>query len=746
MAKLKNAHALLIGVGSEDLPETVADATALYNILGDKEHGSYYGKNIKIITKKEATRNGILKAFDELLENTDENSSVLLYYSGHGGMYSDNTFIKDEALKKPEDENQKYFHLCPFDYDPVNYKTTWIKAEEVKHKIAQLKSRRLIFFLDCCHAAGMTAGISGLSAQQPRHTNADGLAQNLDDGRGMTIVSACRAEQLSVILEGEENSLFTKCMIEVLRGDTKAENDDAFVRIFDVVQYIFKRVPALYPDQTPYANLQIFEDFVVSFVPKLMDKNVADDEIETLINTNKTINKEPVTKFRETENSNSAILFVHGFSGDAENTFAEAPKLLMANEEIDGWDMFPLGYSGNLVPEMGKNIWACASDIKRNSDYLLTSIKNKFSRYKRIAIVAHDLGGIVAQQALLELENKDLDRISHVLFFGTPSNGLPEIALKNFFTYGNNEKELKEGSPYMLNLRFRWDDKFQNNYPFTFMTVAATKDEYVPISSSLEPFPKQYQKIIEADHFSLVQIDDENDDSYQLLLHTLMNKSFLNTFSNKEEVNIALGEYNAVINSLLPYVKTIDSKGLEQLMYAMEGAGREEEATKILEEHPLAKGNSKLLGVLGERYKRQYLKTFTASDLQMAFKHYNDGLNISNEKRDYSQLYYHAINLAFLSLMKGEKGEMVAFADQAQLATEKDPFPSMWKFATIAEAFLYNGNFGNSKENYEKAAAMAGLREKILIHSNAYNAYVSLMQTDNPEDDFIKFLKINFLT
>lgn len=746
MAKLKNAHALLIGVGSKDLPETVADAKALYKILGDKEHGCYYRKNIKIITKKKATRNGILKAFDDLLESTDENSSVLLYYSGHGGMYSDNTFIKDEALKKPEDENQKYFHLCPFDYDPENYKTTWIQAEEVKQKIAQLKSRRLIFFLDCCHAAGMTAGFSGLSAQQPRHTNADGLAQNLDDGRGMTIVSACRAEQLSVILEGEENSLFTKCMIEVLRGDTKAENDDAFVRIFDVVQYIFKKVPEIYPDQTPYANLQIFEDFVVSFAPKLMDNNIVDDEIETLVNDIKTIKKEPVTKFRETENFNSAILFVHGFSGDAENTFAEAPKLLMANEEINGWDMFPLGYSGNVVPEMGKNIWACASDIKRNSDYLLTSIKNKFSRYKRIAIVAHDLGGIVAQQALLQLEKKDLDRISHVLLFGTPSNGLPEIALKNFFTYGNDEKELKESSPYIQTLRNKWNTIFKENYPFAFKTIAATKDEFVPMSSSLDPFPKKYQEVIEGNHFSIVQITNVENDGYRAILNTLTNQGFLNKFSNKEEINIAMGEYNAVINSLLPKLKELDGKGLEQLVYALEAAGREEVAMKILKEHPTAKDNSNLLGIMGGRYKRQYLKTFSAADLLMAFKHYNDGLNISTEKKDYSQLYYHAINLAFLSLMKGERVEMAAFADQAQLATEKDPFPSLWKFATIAEAFLYKGNFENSKENYEKAAAMAGLREKISIHSNAYNAYVSLMQTDNPEDPFIKFLKLNFLT
>lgn len=746
MAKLKNAHALLIGVGSADLPETVTDAKALHEILANKEHGSYYKKNIKLLTGKKATREGILKAFDALLERTDEKSSVLLYYSGHGGMYSDNTFIKDEAQKKPEAENQKYFHLCPNDYDPNNYETTWIKAEEIKYKISQLKSRRLVFFLDCCHAAGMTAGVASLSAQQPRHTNADGLAQNLDDGRGMTIVSACRAEQLSVILEGDENSLFTKCMIEVLKGDAKDEEDDPFVRIFEVVQYIFKRVPEIYPDQNPYANLQIFEDFVVSFASKLMDNNTNDDEIDALVKSAETKLNEPVTKFRETENSNSAILFVHGFSGDAENTFSEAPKLLMANEEINGWDMFPLGYSGNVVPEMGKNIWACASDIKRNSDFLLTSIKNKFSKYKRIAIVAHDLGGIVAQQALLELEKEDLDRISHVLFFGTPSNGLPEIELKNFFTYGNDEKELKVGSPYMRNLRNRWDGKFQNKYPFTFKTIAATKDEFVPISSSLEPFTKEYHEIIEGSHFSIVQIKNEDDDGYRAIFSTLTNQSFLNKFSNKEEINIAMGEYNEVINSLLPKVEELDGKGLERLVYALEATGREAEAMKILKAHPAAKDNSNLLGIMGGRYKRQYLKTFLEEDLRMAFKHYSDALKISEGKKDYSQEYYHAINLAFLSLMKGEKGDMTVFADQAYKATEKDPFPSLWKIATIAEAFLYKGDFKKAKENYEKAAAMAGLREKISIHTNAYNAYVSLMQTDNPNDPFIKFLKINFLT
>ena len=746
MHKLKNAHALIIGVGSEDLPETVTDAKAIYKILCERKYGSYYKKNVTVLTGKKATRQGILTAFDGLLQRTNENSTVLLYYSGHGGMYSDNTFIKEESLKKPEPENQKYFHLCPNDYDPKNYISTWIKAEEIKYRISQLKSRRLIFFLDCCHAAGMTAGVSSIAAQEPARTNADGLAQNLDDGRGMTIVSACRAEQLSVILEGDENSLFTKCMLEVLRGEAKADAKDPAVRIFEVVQYIFKKVPEVYPDQNPYANLQIYDDFIIGYASTALENEPRQVEMETLETKLKTTVKEPVTKFRETENLNSAILFIHGFSGEAEHTFYEAPTFLMANPELDGWDMFPLGFSGNIVPKLGKNIWACATDIKHNSDYLLTSLKNKFSKYNRIAIVAHDVGGIVAQQAILELEQNDMQRISHVLLFGTPSNGIPEMELQNRAIYGSEDRELKEGSEYIRTLRERWNTKFQNQYPFVLKVIAATRDEYVPISSSLAPFEKKFHEIIDGSHFSLVKIARKEDDAYQLLLKTLTNKSFLNKFSNKEEVNIALGEYSSVINALLPSTTTLDPNGLERLLFALEGAGREEEAFKILREHPIAQGNSNLLGILGGRYKRQYLKTFSAVDLGSAFKHYEEALKIAEAKNDGSQLYYHAINLAFLSLMKGERAAMSRYADQALQAANEDKFPSLWKMATLGEAFLYKGDFEKAKENYAKAAEMAGLREKISIHSNAYNAYTKLMQTANPKDVFIKFLRINFLS
>ena len=64
----------------------------------------------------------------------------------------------------------------------------------------------------------------------------------------------------------------------------------------------------------------------------------------------------------------------------------------------------------------------------------------------------------------------------------------------------------------------------------------------------------------------------------------------------------------------------------------------------------------------------------------------------------------------------------------------------------MAEGNLYLGQLEESKQLYKKAAEMAGVREKISIHTNAYAAYTSLMHTENPDDEFINFLKINFLS
>jgi pimeloyl-ACP methyl ester carboxylesterase len=743
--KLKNAYALLIGVG-KDIPVSAGDAEAIYNVLIDKSRAGYLPENIFLLTDEKATRKEIIKAFDALIEKTDTNASVMLYYSGHGGCYSDNTFLKKKDWK-PEDQNQKYFHLCPFDYDPVNYENTWIKAEEVKEKIGHLKSRRLIFFLDCCHAAGITKDAQiTLNSSTLKLTQGDGLAQHLDDGRGMSIISSCREDQLSYIMDGDSNSLYTKCMIEVLNGKGKTNYEDPYIRISEVVQYIFKKVPEGNPEQNPYANLQIYDDFILSYIPEnLRNNNIQESEIATVIESTQNIGKDVVTTFRESETANSVVLFIHGFSGEASNTFANIPHFLIQDKRMDGWDMFPVGYSENINPEMGKSVWASLTDIKRNSTYLTTSLKHKFSKYKRIAIVAHSLGGLVAQQAILGLSLQEMEKISHLILFGTPSGGLSEDSIQKLNQ--SHLKDLSESGSYIKELRQHWTKRFSSRYPFYFRTVAATKDSYVPISSTLKPFLSKYRIFVEGDHFSMVNVIDKNNDSYFLVVNALTENKFFNQYSSSEEINIAMGEYDEVIKKLLPQIKKLDTNGLGQLIFALEGVDRAEEALNIAKDHVLAKDNSDLMGVIGGRYKRKYLATFISSDAENSFQYYSRGLTIAQAANDFKQIYYLAINMAFLSIFyKQDEPAMTTFAQISVVATKNDPFNSLWKLATMGEANIYLGNFEESKKMYSQAAKMSGIREKLSIYGNAYNAYTCLMHSNNPEEDFIKFLKKSFLS
>ena len=122
-----------------------------------------------------------------------------------------------------------------------------------------------------------------------------------------------------------------------------------------------------------------------------------------------------IVAFRDEPKANSVILFIHGFSGEAENTFGNIPKYLSEDEKMKGWNMFAVGYSSDAMPSLGIGIWAAIPEINKVAEFLMTTIRNQFNRYSKIAIVAHSMGGLVTQQAILGLETKYRNKITDVL-------------------------------------------------------------------------------------------------------------------------------------------------------------------------------------------------------------------------------------------------------------------------------------------------------------------------------------------
>lgn len=746
MSRLKNAYALIIGTEYDDGLNTNGDAEDIARILKDRSISGYPPKNVTLLTGNMADRRGILKAFDELIKRTDESSSVFLYYSGHGGDYT------------YEESNQRVFYFCPYGFGmepqiPIEEaEKVWIKADEIKEKISRLKSKRLIFFLDCCHSAGLTMG--GLSVNKRAKTTnqefkkASGLAQKVDNERGISIVSSCNEDQLSYQLEEDKNSLFTKCLLEAINGVHLKSVEEPYIRIMEVSSFLMREVPKRLKEfgveQKPYANLQMYDNFILSCVPKSVRVKLGIKEPAEVLEPIKKGQKEVKTSFRETPGSNNLLLFIHGFSGEASDTFGSIPNMLMKDSKMDGWDMKPFGYSQYITPEMGKDVWAGIEDIDRISDYLTTSVKYKFENYDRIAIVAHSLGGLIAQKAILNFKEETCSKISHVILLATPSNGIEPIKLSKL--WNNKYLQMSSEGKFISSLRQDWKNKFDGKYPFELKVVASTDDEFITVDSCYAPFKSKHHVTINGKHLSMVKPESENDDCYGLILNTLTNTEFANEYTNNEEINIALGKYDAVVKQLLPNKDALDKNGLKRLIFGLEGLDRREEALQILDEHPGAQEDTDLMGIIGGRYKRAYLKFPSESDGDAAFVYYELALEKSVAKKNYSQIYYHAINLAFLSIVvHNDKEEMAEYARQALDAAEKCE-DDLWKYATVAEANMYLRNFDRAKEYYAKAAGMAGIREKISMHLNAYAGYTSLMQTDNSKDDFIVFLRDQFLS
>ena len=749
MRKLDNAYALIIGVDNEQKTDIFQkDAQAIYDVLSDETLSGYKKENITILLDKDAITENIIGALDNYIDKIDANSSFLLFYSGHGGYYEGRSF------------------LLPYLASSENL----IFGKDLRAKLSLMKSKRMFILFDCCHSGGFFDGSEETITQNisentsegnvPKASTLEGIAQEIDDEQGMVIMTSSQTNERS--WARGNCSIFTGSLVEAFRAEHLKNRHflvDEFVRTVETANYVFERTPEKFlamkqidtnnimteKMQMPYANLQMSSDFAICYIPKELKDRISTKKIPIPVpQTDAIIAKDAKTESWERSEGNNLLLFLHGFSGESKDTFGSIPNMLQSDSNFDGWAMKSLGYSPVVQPKLGKDIWGAILDVDKIAGYLKTSIQFKLKDYDRIAIVAHSLGGLVAQKAIINLDKENRNRISHLIMFGTPSNGIaPAVLTKQ---WNKKYTELSSEGEFITSLRNDWSQTFNGKYPFKLKVAASTDDEFVSLESCHDPFDEKYREFVEKKHLDMVKPKSNKDATYALIIDTLTGSKFFKEYKNTEEINLILGKYDSVVKKLLPNKDNLDKRGLTQLIFALEGLERKTEVYELLNNHPVAKDNTDLMGILGGRHKRDYLKTFSAESSKLALEYYSKALKISEKNEDYSQIYYHAINLAFLSIVADEnESKMMKFAKQALEATEHCR-NNVWKYATVAEANMYIGDLEKAKAFYTMASENAPIREKLSMHTNAYAGYVALMQTDNPEDEFLQFLKARLLS
>jgi pimeloyl-ACP methyl ester carboxylesterase len=449
-------------------------------------------------------------------------------------------------------------------------------------------------------------------------------------------------------------------------------------------------------------------------------------------------NKGEVINYRK-ENSESVICFVHGFNGKPGETFDEFPKLILNDAALDGWDVFSVGYATDMMPTIRLGLWAELPDLNKLSRFLITNVTALLDNYKRIAFVAHSMGGLVVQRAILDLDDNEQkrNRITYLLLYGTPSNGLHKAKFAHWLNPQVNDMAF--GSAFIVKLREDWKNKFFGKMPFVFATVAGELDMFVPVESSQDPFASGHATTI-GNHIDMVKPDSVNHTSYAILKKTIVNKApFLQTFTS-QALNNLLGDYNAIISALYNQIDVIGRTDFREYIFALEGYKNVEEAIAALEKSNRVQTDTDFIGILGGRYKRKYLSGKLEADKNKAIELYLKGYELSQSKyqlskskHDCPQVYYHAINLAFLYLYgEGEREKMTQYAIEALAATTICKDQDKWEIATIAEAYLYLNNLEESKMNYTAAIQKSADDERSVssMYINAYNACVALDKND----------------
>jgi len=224
MSTFNQGHALVVGVGG-DLPGTLDDAQALADVLIAPGRCAYPPGQVHLLTGEQATCAAILSTLDTLAQSISSQSTVLIYFSGHG-------------YRVTSSMGTAYF-LLPHGYDLADLAGTCIRGDEFTAKLRAISARQLLVLLDCCRAGGIgEPKAPGLTfAKSPLPPEAEAI---LAEGQGRVIVASCREDEVS--LAGKPYSAFTVALLEALSGKG-VDVQDGFVRVSDLVLHAREVVP-----------------------------------------------------------------------------------------------------------------------------------------------------------------------------------------------------------------------------------------------------------------------------------------------------------------------------------------------------------------------------------------------------------------------------------------------------------------------------------------------------------------------
>lgn len=216
------------------LSAPAADAEALADVLGDPELGGFEVDVLLNPTSWVAAQH-----VEGLLCERHPSDLVLLHFSCHG--------LKDESGE---------LFLAASNTKPTLLASTALDAALINRLMRRSRAHRVVLLLDCCYGGAFERGVVA-RADEDMHVGGHFAQDQLGGGRGRVVITASSAmeyalEGTDVTLGGRPKpSVFTGALVEGLSSGEADRDQDGQVGLDELYDYVFDRVQARSPNQTP---------------------------------------------------------------------------------------------------------------------------------------------------------------------------------------------------------------------------------------------------------------------------------------------------------------------------------------------------------------------------------------------------------------------------------------------------------------------------------------------------------------
>jgi Caspase domain/TIR domain len=255
MSTMGNAHGLVIGIANyqhiSPLPATVLkDATDIHQLLVDPNLCAYPVANVQLLLDEKATLEGLRQGLAHLARRCDQDSTIFIYLSSHGGRMESGPHAGEYILS-----------VDSVYTSGESLAATAISGAEFTAALRAIPGRKMVIVFDCCHSGGI--GQPKVSGLPEIKSIPESYYEALKSGRGRVILASSRSDEYSYVLGGASNSLFTHHLLGALRGG--APGPGGVIRIFDLFSYVQPRVTKDHAQQHPIFKAEVEENFPIAF-------------------------------------------------------------------------------------------------------------------------------------------------------------------------------------------------------------------------------------------------------------------------------------------------------------------------------------------------------------------------------------------------------------------------------------------------------------------------------------------------